>query len=636
MLKLGLPILFLLCVIALAALSDRPLPRADLTYVERNEVTTLDPSSVSWNQDFRAARLVFEGLLTSDPFTRNFALKPAAAESLPEVSADGRTYRFRIRADAKWSNGQPLRARDFVFAWRRSLMPDSAADYSKLFQLIDGAERFAKDREAALKAFAKDRTIADRQARAAALHAQALKEFERVGLRALDDRTLEVRLVRPVPYFAELTAFPPFFPVYPPLVEAYEHLDPESGMVKPSGEWAKPPAIIGNGPYALRLWRFKRDMRFEKNPHYWNPGALNLDTIAVVNCEDGNQQILAFRTGAVDWTTDVLVPYRPEMIAQKAQFYREHAAELEPLRALGLDPIEIDRRLPSDPRNCIAGFPAFGTYFLNLNCRPQVNGVPNPLADRRVRKALALAIDKRAIVEELRRSGEPIASTLIPPGSIVGYRSPKGLGRDPEQARRLLAEAGFPAGQGLPAIELLFNRDAGHDLIAQEAARDWQRELGINVSLAQKEIKVFRDDLKNGNFAVSRASWFGDYGDPTTFLDTSRSDDQNNDRRFNSPLYDAMLDRAMDERDPVARFDILTEAERVLVEDELPFIPIFHYTIYQMFDPHHLTGVSSHPRQVQFVPRMDILGDGKGADKPLMLPPLAPTDTPTSGAGGGA
>ena len=631
MLKLALPILFLIAVICAAVVSDRPLPKADLTYVERNEVTTLDPATVSWNQDFRAARLVYEGLLTSDPFTRDFATKPAAADALPTISEDGLTYRFKIRADAKWSNGHTLLASDFVFAWRRCMMPDSAADYAKLFQLIDGAQHFAKSRRDALKQFAADRTIADRPAAAARLLAQAMTEFASVGLKALDDRTLEVRLVRPVPYFAELMTFPPFFPVYPPLVQAYEHLDPESGMLKPNGEWAKPPALIGNGPYALKLWRFKRDMRFEKNPHYWNLAALNLDTIACVNCEDGNQQILAFQTGAVDFTTDVLVPYRPEIIAQKQAFYREHASEVSALQALGLDPVEIDRRLPADPRNRIAGFPAFGTYFLNLNCRTEVAGVPNPLADRRVRKALALAIDKHAIVDDLRRSGEPIAKDLIPPGSIAGYQSPVGLGYDPDQARELLAQAGYPGGKGLPTLEFLFNSDAGHDLIAQSAARDWQRELGVRITLAQKEIKVFRDDLKAGNFSISRASWFGDYGDPTTFLDTSRSDDLNNDRRFNSPAYDALLDNAMTERDPAKRFAILSEAERTLVEDELPFIPIYHYTIYYLYDPHKLTGVSSHPRQVQFIPLMDILGDGKGADKPLALPPLAP-----SNAGGGA
>ncbi|GIW73485.1 MAG: ABC transporter substrate-binding protein [Phycisphaerales bacterium] len=638
MAKILAPVVLLVLVVAATLVTDRPLPRADFTFINRGDVNTLDLQKMSWMQDLRVARILFEGLVANDVFTHDYAIKPAAAESW-EVSPDGLEYTFRIREDARWSNGQPVTAHDFVYSWRRAILPDTAADYTKLFQLIEGASEFAQWREAQLEAFASSPLQeADRQARAQALWEQTERAFERmVALRALDDKTLWVRLVRPTPYFLDLVAFAVFYPVYPPLVRQYERVDPQTGMVQARTGWTKPPHLVSNGPFMLTSWRFKRDMRFEQNPYYWNRSALNIETISTPSINDPNAAVLAYTTGVVDWVSEVTPAYRADMLAEKMRFYEENRSLYESLKAQGLDMFEIDRRLPDDPRKDIHAIPAFGTYWYNFNCLPTLpDGRKNPFADARVRRAFAMTVDKQSIVDDVLRLGNPVARTLIPPRSIGGYQGPAGLpcisdAKTPEerraivqQARDLLAQAGYADPREFPTVEILFNKDGGHDLIAQVVQKNWQEHLGVSVRLAQKEIKVFRDDLKNQNYMVSRAGWYGDYGDPTTFLDINRIDDGNNDRKYHNPRYEQLLDEAAVELDPQRRMALLSEAERISMEEDLPMVPLFHYMTVYLFDPDRISGLNPHPRTEQNVYLIDVLGDGKGSDRVLMMPPLAP------------
>ena len=176
--------------------------------------------------------------------------------------------------------------------------------------------------------------------------------------------------------------------------------------------------------------------------------------------------------------------------------------------------------------------------------------------------------------------------------------------------------------QNAEQFEIMFNKDGGHDLIAQAVQKHWTKYLGVNVVLAQKEIKVFRDDLKNARYMVTRAGWYGDYGDPTTFLDLSRSTDGNNDRKYNNPEYDALLDAAKVERDPAKRMAILHEAESMIMDRDLPMVPLFHYVSLYMFDANKVTGINPHPRATQLMHLVDILGDGEGSDKPKHMPRL--------------
>jgi oligopeptide transport system substrate-binding protein len=634
--KYAATLLILLALLIAAVTADKPLPRADFTFVNRGDVNTLDPQRMSWIPDLRVARLLFDPLVQNDVLSEDFGIIPSAAERWG-ISDDRRTYTFHLRPNGKWSNGEPVTAHDFVYSWRRAMLPDLASDYAAMFLMIEGGPAFFAWRAAELDVMAAGTsTFAD----GAALWAETQRRFTAdVAIEAVDDFTLRFTLSRPVPYFLELCAIAVFAPVYPPLVERYEQPDPITGRLQRETGWTKPGQLVTNGRFMVESWRFKRAMRLAQNPHHWDRDALNVRTIAIQAIDDPGAAVLAFQSGVVDWIPDLSVGYRAEIYADKLAYYAEHADEVATLRARGLDPFTIDRLLPADPRAAVHAVPVFGTYWYNFNCSPRLpDGRVNPLADARVRRALAMCIDKRAITEGVRRLGEPIAGSVVPPGALRGYTPPKGLPdigsaatteeRDAivARARTLLAEAGYPdPAKDFPVtIELLFNEDAGHDLIAAVIAKSWAGALGIPVALAQKELKVFRDDLKSFNYVTSRGSWYGDYPDPRTFLDVHLTGDGNNDRNYSSARFDALIERAEMCDDPAERLAVLAEAERLIVEEDVPVVPIFHYVDVSMFDPHRITGLTPHPRAKDNVYLVDVIGDGIGHDEPLPMRKASP------------
>jgi oligopeptide transport system substrate-binding protein len=635
MVKLLLPIIILIAGIGLTVASDRPDPPADFSFVNRGDITTLDPNRMSWMQDLRVARLLYEPLVRLDVLHEDYPIIPGVAERW-EVSDDMRRYTFHLRENARWSNGEPVTADHFVYAWRRALLPETAADYAALFQLIKGGAAFFEWRSRQTAAYAKlsaEMDAGQREAETRRMWDEALRRFdETVGVRAPDPRTLVVELEAPTPYWLDLCAFSVFSPVYPPLVSQYEKLSPETGQIKVELGWTKPPLCVTNGPFVLERWRFKRSLFLRANPLWWDAASLNIGTIAVPSIEDPNAAVLAFETGAVDWVSDVNADYRIQMLADKRAFYEENAELVERLLGEGYDQFALDAALPDDPRKNIHAVKNFGVYWYNFNCEPRLaDGRANPFADPRVRRAFAMCIDKRTIVEDVNRVGQPVVSTIIPPGAIAGYQSPAGLpcvsdfetpealAAHVEKARSLLREAGYATPQDLPVIELLFNKDGGHDLIAQQIAKDWEKHLGVRTLLAQKEIKVYKDDLKKANYMTSRAGWYADYADPTTFLDLNRSFDGNNDRKYNNPAYDRLLADAAVELDPAKRMAMLTEAERIVVEEDLPMVPLFQYVAFAMFDPDEVTGLNPHPRSQDDLYLIDMLTDGRGPDSVIRI-----------------
>jgi oligopeptide transport system substrate-binding protein len=641
MYRLLVPVILLLALVGISVLSDRPEPRADLVFINGVDVNTLDPQRMTWMHDLRTARLLYQGLVQNNVLSDGFEIIPAVAERWSR-SPDGLVYTFDLRKDAKWSNGEPVTAEDFRYTWRRAMLPDLVSGYVNMFMNIKGAQAFYDWRQEQLDGFS-DRAFdspADRQQAAYALWDQTQDKFDDlVGMRAPDPHTLVVTLEKPVPYFLELCAFAVFSPVYEPLVSQYERPDPTSARLIRKPGWTKPGVLVSNGPFILTRWRMKRDMRFEKNLNYWDKESIALNSILIPSISDPNAGVLAYQTGSLDWIADVTAPYRGDMVAQKQAFLGEHADEVAEYRAQGLDQFTIDRLLPDDPRARTHAVSSFGTYFYNFNCKPKLpDGQENPFADARVRRAFAMCVDKRSVADEIRRLGEPTASTLIPPGSISGYTSPAGLPnigdaktqaeRDAiiTKARALLKEADFPDEF---IVSLSFNKDAGHDLIAQTIAKSWQKNLGVKTKLEQNELKIFRDILKKKRYMTARAGWFGDYGDPTTFLNINYSTDGNNDRAYNNPAYDALLDQAASELDPDKRMAILSEAERIIVEEDVPLIPIFHYSTIYMFDAHKLTGLSTHPRTKQNIYLIDILDDDIGPNEPK---PMRHRSEQTAGA----
>jgi oligopeptide transport system substrate-binding protein len=319
------------------------------------------------------------------------------------------------------------------------------------------------------------------------------------------------------------------------------------------------------------------------------------------------------------WTgSDVVPGYRDRILAEKHAFNNEHKDDVAALRAqFPRDPIEVDRRLPKDPRNSLSVFPAFGTYFYNFNCSPTLtDGRPNPLADARVRRALTMAIGRETVADDIRRIGEPAATTLIPRNSISGYASPAGLPHDPERARQLLAEAGYPGGEGLMPISILFNTEGEHALIAQSVAKDWERELGVRTRLEQVEIKVFRERLKNADYMVS-ARLVRRLRRPHHLPQHQQSGDGNNDRKFSYAPTTPSWTRPKNSPTAPAHADARRRRTHAAGRTS-PLAPIFQYVQIIMFDPRRLTGLSSHRMEQQLF-RVDILGDGKGTDQPQLM-----------------
>lgn len=608
--------------------------RADFRYVNPSGIHTLDPARMSWTQDFRVALNIWEGLTASDPKTT----APIAGAALfpPEVSEDRTIYTFTIRDDARWSNGDRVTAGDFIRGWRRSMEPGTATDYTFLFtDHVAGAADYVRWRRAtvgALTALARLRDgwgVDAAQAVALAVHpvfkritesaansrlippadspdidgattaaqlgqlqapwaelheelflghvAEMDERFDRVGIRPIDDGTLEVRLLRPCSYFLDLTAFPAFLPCHESIERLREGHEgapiTAEGLVVYDPQWTKPdryrngyPGLITNGPYRLASWHFKRRARLAVNPFFHAADDIACRTIDMLVFDNISASIMAYEAGDVDFLPAMDVPY-------------DH---------------EIARLASSGERPDFYQCNTLATYFLNFNCASEsVAGRPNPFLDPRVRRAFSLAVDRAAIVNRVLQRGDRVATSFVPSGAIEGYDPPRGLGYDPDAARALLAAAGHPQGEGLPPVELLYV--PSDERACQAMARMWEDQLNVHVELRCKETKTYAEDKARHRFMVARGNWYADYYDPTTFLDCLATGNGNNDSGYSNPRYDRLLEQAQRATDSAERAKLLREAERIIVEEDCPILPILHYALPIAIKP-YVKGLYPNPR----------------------------------------
>ncbi len=498
--------------------------RADLTFINGAEPETLDPALITGQPEGRLVNALFEGLMS---FDENGGAQPGVAESWT-ISDDQLVYRFTLRPDAKWSDGTPVTARDFVRSWQRTLTPETGSAYNYQLFYVKNAQAFAEG---------------------------TLKDFGEVGVKALDDRTLEVTLANPTPFFLDLCAF---YTLYPAPIDLIERV---------GDDWIKPQHLINNGPYRLADWRINDIIRLRKNPEYWDAANVALETVDVFPISRANTAFNFYASGLADVVMDKgLAP--PALLDDLKRRDDFHAA------------------------------PFLGTYFLRYNC------AKGPFADERVRRAFSLVIDKNLIVEKITRAGEVAADVFVPPG-LEGYLPPDGLAADPEEARRLLAEAGFPGGAGFPLVSYLYSDSELNEAIAVELQSMWRRELGVNVALNRQEWKVYLNSMSNLDYDIARSSWVGDYPDPNTFLDMFVTGGGNNRTGWSSPEYDRLIADAAREADPARRFAILREAEAMLVTGQVPVCPLYFYVGIQLYDPEKIGGIApnvldEHPIKAMF------------------------------------
>jgi len=607
--------------------------RADFRFTNSAEPKTLDPQLATGEPEHRILRSLFEGLARLD--ARSLEPIPGVAESW-EISADGKTYTFHLRPNARWSDGRPITAQDFCFAWRRLQEPSLGSEYAYIMHMVRYAQAYnthsdqaaalqgpiqAAAREllqkypgpipaAAVLAFSSklnlDATLKGTpneilrnfllrpagdlpHAEFSALPAQfalegkrraALFEEARVhfgidgGAYAKDDRTLVVELLAPTPYFLELTSFYPLSPI------------PRWAVEKAAGRnWFLPDRIVSNGPFRLSEWRVGDHIRLERSDTYWGRSDVKLRDMDVLPIENATTALNLYLTGEVDWMPQQSVPQdlAPDLL-KRPDFFTG---------------------------------PAFIAYYYRINCTRK------PFDDVRVRKALNLAIDRDQITRDVLRLGQLPAAYVVPPG-VRGYKPPEtAIKFDAEQAQKLLADAGFPDGRGFPKFGILYNTLESHKKVAEVVADQLRRNLHVDVSAYNQEWQSYQQSTRALDYDLSRYAWVGDYEDPNTFLDLWLTNGGNNQTGWGSVVYDRLLTAAGDVEQFVAqpefilahahdaallerlagevrksgdaaqhlksmaalRMALFAEAERILVEDEFPILPVYFYVISDVVKP---------------------------------------------------
>ena len=472
------------------------------------EPKTIDPALNSTVDGSIYIQHAFEGLATRD---KNNHIIPGVAESW-DISEDGLTYTFHIRDNAKWSDGQKVTAEDFVYAWQRAVDPITACEYAYQFEPVLNAMDINSGK----------------------------KPVTDLGVKAIDEKTFEVKLAAPTAYFLELAAFPTFYPIRKDVVE-------ENG-----DNWTlSPETYIGNGPFVMVERRTDDRLIMTKNTNYWNASNIIPEKLVFILMQNGTAAVAGIKEGSIHFGNN------PPL------------QDIENLQSEGLMYIS----------------PYLGTYYYCLNYTNEV------LKDPKVRKALTLAIDRNYLVEQVTRGGQLPASAWVPSGvsdvdgadgdfrKVGGdYYSVKAedYQKNLEEAKKLLAEAGYADGAGFPVIE--FKSNSGEHIQIFEAVQQmWKEGLNIDSTIAQEEWATFQDTRQHKNFVVARHGWIADYNDPMSFLGVFLSYSVQNNGGYSNKAYDDKLKLAMSTIDQNVRMKAMHEAEDILMND-MGLIPLYFYT----------------------------------------------------------
>ncbi len=472
------------------------------------EPQDIDPQTVTGVPEHRIHLTFFEGLVAADPQQK---VTPGVAEKW-EISPDGLVYTFHLRADAKWSNGEPVTAHDFVGSYKRMLTPELGAEYAYMLWHVAGAEDYHKGK---------------------------LKDFAQTGFKALDDRTLQLTLRQATPFLLSALNHHAWYPVPIRTIEKF------GGLTRKSTPWTRPENFVSNGAYVLKEWKANQKIVATRSPTYWDRANVKIDEIHLYPIELADTEERMFRTGQLHITNEV-------PLTKIAVYQRDQP-----------DSIRID--------------PWCGVYFYRFNVARK------PFEDVRVRRALALAIDRESLVKGVTLAGEKPAYQIVPP-TIPGYTGMAAFKMDVAEARRLLAEAGFPGGKGFPKIELLYNTLEKHRVIAEALQQMWRLNLGIDITLYNQEWKVYMDSLNETNFQMSRGGWIADYVDPHVFLDLWQTGSGNNRTNWSNQEYDRLLHTALETRSDETRFKVYHQMEELILK-EMPVMPLFFYTHARLISP---------------------------------------------------
>jgi oligopeptide transport system substrate-binding protein len=359
-----------------------------------------------------------------------------------------------------------------------------------------------------------------------------IADINQVGFKAIDAQNLSIELEEPTPYFLQLLDHHSLFPVPIFAMKKFGEID------DPGNPWTKVQNFIGNGAFVLEEWVPGKVLRVKKNPNYWDANNVRLNAINFYPIEQLLTEERMFRAGYLHKTEWMPYAKIEKYKSSKDPSYRTH--------------------------------PYLATYFYLINVTKP------PLNDVRVRKALAYAVDRRAITENVTRGNQVPTGALTPPNTL-GYSPRSAMEFNPELAKKFLAEAGFAEGHGFPEIELIYNTQEDHQKVAQAVQAMWKKHLGINIKIKNQEWKVYLNTQKQLEFGLSRMAWVGDYVDPNTFLELFITEGGNNRTGWSNEQYDELIAKAAKAHTREERYEYFMQAEDILI-DQVPFIPIYHYS----------------------------------------------------------
>lgn len=533
---------------------------SNINLIFASEPQTIDPALNSSVDGAIMTQHIFEGLMKWGDSGRavegttltQAEIVPGQAKDYTKTTNDDGTvtYVFTLRDDIKWSDGQAVTAGDFEYSWRRLVTPATAADYANMASALLNYDPIVYGRDSVTGEVLTSSQSAEYAALAeAATEAGTEPEKKAVlddpstlGVKALDDKTLEVTLSYDQPYFLEICAFPALLPVRQDKVEGND-------------QWTfSLDTYIGNGAYKMKEWEHNGKIVMEKNDQYYDYANLGSDTITFTLTDDDNAMLAGYNSGEVDYIQNMPVD-------------------------------EIAGLLASGELNIVD---YVGTYYVCYQTEKA------PFDDWRVRKAFTLAIDSKYIVEQVKQTGEIPANGWVPSGLADAepgsdFREVGGdLWSAPldeatykanlEEANRLLDEAGYSDRTKFPPIEYLYNTDDNHKAVGEALQSQWQAGLGVQVTLNNQEWGTFLETRKQGDYQIARNGWINDYNDPMGFLDMWVTGGGNNDAQYSNADYDAAIKAASSTADPVERMKFMHEAENILMSQDWTLGPIYFYT----------------------------------------------------------
>ncbi len=483
-----------------------------LTFALQNEPDGLDPGIT--NNSFASPILLntFEGLIVYD---ESNSIVGGSAESW-DISDDGMTYTFNLRKNLKWSDGTPLTAKDFVYSYLRVLDPALGAQYTgMLIDYIKGAAEYYAGKV----------------------------DADAVGVKAIDDNTLEITLLRPTSYFIGILGMWVYSPVNQAAIEAN------------GDKWTlSAESYVSNGPFMMKKISFGEGYELVKNPYYWNADNVKLEKLNFRFIPDPSTALVALDKGDIDGSWGVPLSDLPNLKATS-------------------DALQI--------------IPSYATTFYDVNCAKA------PYDNPKVRKALAMALDRTALIENVLQSTDSPAYSLVAPGySVDGIayeegRSSFGLSAtaDVEGAQALLAEAGYPGGEGFPVLELSYYTNESVKNVVEAMQQMWQENLGIKVNVSTEEWAVYYENIQALNYDIGAMGWGADYMHPMTFFPIFVTGSVYNNSGYSNPEYDKLVEMAQGETDPKKSMKLMRDAEDVLMED-MPFIPMYYRSGAMLMAPY--------------------------------------------------